>query len=39
MIRVAAYFRSQQRAPHLTLEAEDWLAAERQIDRMLTGHA
>ena len=38
MIRVAAYFRSQQRALHLTHEAEDWLAAERQIDRMLMGH-
>lgn len=39
MIRQAAYFMSQQRGPCLTHEAEDWLAAERQIDRMLTGHA
>jgi len=39
MIREAAYFVSQQRRPCLTHEAEDWLAAERQIDRMLTGHA
>ena len=39
MIRQAAYFVSQQRGPRLTHEAEDWLAAERQIDRMLTGHA
>jgi sporulation protein YlmC with PRC-barrel domain len=38
MIRRAAYFRSQLREPCLTHEAEDWLAAERQIDRMLTGH-
>jgi hypothetical protein len=39
MIRQAAYFRSQLRGPCLTHESEDWLAAERQIDRMLTGHA
>jgi len=39
MIRQAAYFVSQQRGPCLTHEAEDWLVAERQIDRMLTGHA
>jgi sporulation protein YlmC with PRC-barrel domain len=39
MIRRAAYFRSQQRGPCLSHEAEDWLAAEKQIDRMLTGHA
>jgi len=39
MIRQAAYFRSQLRGSCLTHEAEDWLAAERQIDRMLTGHA
>jgi sporulation protein YlmC with PRC-barrel domain len=39
MIRQAAYFRSQLRGPCLTHETEDWLAAERQIDRMLTGHA
>jgi sporulation protein YlmC with PRC-barrel domain len=39
MIRQAAYFMSQQRGPCLTHEAQDWLAAERQIDRMLTGHA
>ena len=39
MIRQAAYFRSQMRGPCLTHESEDWLAAEQQIDRMLTGHA
>jgi DUF2934 family protein len=39
MIRQAAYFMSQQRGSCLTHEAEDWLAAERQIDRMLTGYA
>ena len=39
MIRRAAYYLSQNRGPCLTHEAEDWLAAERQIDRMLTGHA
>lgn len=38
MIRQAAYFMSQQRGPCLTHEAQDWLAAERQIDRMLTGY-
>jgi uncharacterized protein YrrD len=39
MIRQRAYFISQRRGPCLTHESEDWLAAERQIDRMLTGHA
>ena len=39
MIRQCAYFRSQLRTPRLTHEAEDWLAAEQQIDRMLTGQA
>jgi sporulation protein YlmC with PRC-barrel domain len=39
LIRQAAYFRSQLRGPCITHEAEDWFAAERQIDRMLTGYA
>jgi hypothetical protein len=38
MIREAAYFRSQNRQPR-SGELEDWLAAQEQIDRMLTGYA
>jgi Protein of unknown function (DUF2934) len=39
MIKQAAYFRSQHRQPCSGKESEDWLAAEEQIDRMLTGYA
>ena len=39
MICEAAYFRSQKRQPCHGRECEDWLAAEKQIDRMLTGYA
>ena len=37
MIRQAAYFRAQQRQrSRVELEREDWLAAEKEIDGMLT---
>jgi hypothetical protein len=39
MICQAAYFRSRLRQPCHGRECEDWLAAEKQIDRMLTGYA
>jgi Protein of unknown function (DUF2934) len=35
MIHQAAYFRSQRRRPGQGHELEDWLAAEREIDKML----
>jgi hypothetical protein len=38
MIREAAYFRAQLRQPCAGKELEDWLGAQEQIDRMLTGH-
>jgi hypothetical protein len=38
LIRAAAYLRSQQRRPCTEHQAEDWLAAEAQIDAMLTFH-
>jgi hypothetical protein len=38
MIRQAAYFRAQQRRRAcVEHEVEDWLAAEKEIDGMLTG--
>jgi hypothetical protein len=39
MIRLAAYFRSQHRQSWPRNELEDWLVAEEQIDRGLTGYA
>ena len=38
LIRKAAYLRSQLRRPCVEHQAEDWLAAEAQVDAMLTFH-
>ena len=35
LIRDAAYFRSQSRAPGAGKELEDWLAAEQEVDALL----
>jgi hypothetical protein len=35
MIREAAYFRSQHRAPCPGKEIEDWVAAEKEVDEYL----
>jgi hypothetical protein len=38
LIRRAAYARSQLRRPCIEHQTEDWLAAEAQVDAMLTWH-
>jgi hypothetical protein len=38
LIRQAAYFRYQLRRPSIEHQTEDWLAAEAQVDAMLTFH-
>ena len=39
MIREAAYFRAQRRGFAQGAELDDWLAAEAEIDGVLTGRA
>ena len=39
LIRKGAYLRSQSRRPCAEHQAEDWLAAEAQVDAMLTFHS
>jgi|HubBroStandDraft_1064217.scaffolds.fasta_scaffold906932_2 hypothetical protein len=38
LIRQAAYSRSQLRRPCIEHQTEDWLAAEAEVDAMLTFH-
>lgn len=38
LIRRAAYARSQRRRPCVEHQIEDWLAAEAEVDAMLTFH-
>ncbi len=37
MVREAAYYRSQKRKPCEGRELEDWLAAEHEVDEILSG--
>jgi hypothetical protein len=39
LIRRAAYARSQLRRPCIEHQIEDWLAAEAEVDAMLTFHS